>query len=493
MKISVFRKINKHYLLICSEQHGRLDLNVVKSSPRFVHAEALASLKNEQIYESEDLRNFLAPHVQLLSKRYVVLTVDSTVALVKYAYPHLFLRIFLKWYRARIIAIAEGDSNRFTRDMHREMEQALFGSPAKIGAVVSAFARYLFFDHYSLWIYNSFTRTFTCSASSIQYDRDFISFEDGTSLNDTVAEGYQAESREPDFTRAGFVKIEGMKWLSRVKLNFGTDGSFGVITFYSRILDFGLRDDTKEIIINFFTLKYQGYLHQDREEFLAVSSNFLSAYSPGQLNAFLQGLVGEICRHLHFEACSIFLVSSDRQYLDLVATKDLIRDGEPTESVRYKMDSKCLTTKVFSENTLIFSYSLDNERLNSHVYDEKTQIHSANWIGIPLRDADEPRGVLRVKNKFHVEHETGNVAIRNFRHIDFLYLQEISKYLSYLFRMERIFAALENGNKLISSRLSDIDNFNRVFMHEIRTPISTFNMAPERIKRSIEKQAPRQV
>ncbi len=186
------------------------------------------------------------------------------------------------------------------------------------------------------------------------------------------------------------------------------------------------------------------------------------------------------------EACSIFLHESGSNSLYLAATADLNHSGKPSESARYDVSSKSFTTDVFKSRSMAFSYDLAKDARNSGGYSETTQNEAANWIGVPLHYGQASLGVLRVKNKYEVD-MNGSKVTANFRTSDFVNLLSLCSNLSNLIRIEALFDEAQKKLTETSDSMKETEDFNKVFLHEIRTPISKFTMAPELIKRTLSK------
>ena len=122
---------------------------------------------------------------------------------------------------------------------------------------------------------------------------------------------------------------------------------------------------------------------------------------------------------------------------------------------------------------MAFSYDLAADDPDNEGYTESMEHPPVNWIGLPLMSSGRCFGVLRVRNK-HEFDENGHTSIINFRAGDFMNLLLLCTNLGNLIRIEWLFKETEAKLERTNAAIDEMNDFNKVFLHEIRTPISKF-------------------
>jgi signal transduction histidine kinase len=362
--------------------------------------------------------------------------------------------------------------------------KALYTTNTSLGEHVKAWADYFFSDHFSLWIYNKYTKAFTCSISSFDSPRNFIFESEDQSLNDVLATDYEAECRAPNQDWVVLTKSPDIKTINRMKLVLGFDGTIGVLTFYSRHEDFALRPKNYSEISNSIERKYLQDSQRAQHAVHEINRRFIETYEAGKLNEFLYNIVYQVTQSFQVEACSIFLVDGIREHLELIASHDNHTQGKPQDQYSYLVTDKTPSAEVYRTGEMAFSYNLAVDDPNNEGYNESTDHVPTNWIGAPLISAGTCFGVLRVRNKFE-RGENNESSITNFHSDDFRNLLSLCSNLSNLIKLESLFIETETRLENTNASMVEMNDFNKVFLHEIRTPISKFTMAPEIIKRTL--------
>jgi len=360
----------------------------------------------------------------------------------------------------------------------------LYATETSLGEYVRSWADYFFSDHYSLWIYNRYTESFTCSTSSFDYPRNFIFTSENSSLNRTLAENYEPECRAPNEDRVNLNETRDVKTINRLKLSLGYDGTIGVLTFYSRHDEFSLTEENQREVRHSIETKYLQVRQEAHQSVDQINLQFIENYSAGQLHEFLYAITRQVNARLQVEACSIFLANEANSHLDLIASCDNQLHGEPGYDYSYLIDGDSPTVKVFCTGEMAFSYDLATDDPNNDGYNESTDHSPRNWIGAPITCDGQRFGVLRVRNKYEMDPQ-GNKLIINFTTADFSNLLSLCSNLANVCRIESLFNEVKAKQKATNESIKEMNDFNKVFLHEIRTPISKFTMAPEIIKRTL--------
>ena len=468
----VFAKIRDYYFLL--ENKATDDVDQLAFS-----AVSLTAIIGAKHCGAQELTDVFGPGITFAASRYTIAAGDDYLLLIARN-----KRISL--FGRRWLPVAATEAKQRVTDFRlakrERLINKLYASKSSLGEYVEAWAEYFLFDHYSLWIYNKYTGVFTCSTATFEQKNDYISEQENSSLNAVLADDYEIESRAPF---DGLDVLRDMKTINRMKLSLGYDGTIGVLSFYSSLDHFALEARHCEEIRNSLETKYLQVRQQAYQTLQQVNQQFIENYTAGELSQFLFSIACEVRQSFLTEACSIFLADRQGSKLELVATCDNQCDGEPPSPYVYSLDEESPTSKVFSGKEMAFSYNLASDDPQNDGYNESTDHPATNWIGAPLLSAGECFGVLRLRNKY-VE-EGGQHEITNFRTADFVNLISLCSNLANLIRIEILFEETEARLKEMNTNISEMNDFNKVFLHEIRTPISKFTMAPEIIKRTLSK------
>jgi len=480
MKYLLFLKINRYYLLLDDNLVGAESLKAEVPQAKFFHEEAFEGLENGKLIQWEILKDILDGRVELEHNQYLVCKRSSFFVFSPLRKGLLFARSIPRarkkdWILKKAEEFGETRIAKFEMKRQNALSQRLMGIREDMEDCLEALSDFVLCERYSLWVYNKHTDFFSCMASSKAPKKTYIEQKDEKTFYEFMDSGMEYESRAPAKT----ISItKGMAWLNRLRLDFGGDDTIGIVSFYSKHPNFELAPKARRYIKNFLELKY---IERREESQLALHNIIkdMASYEVGKHDVFLNKLVCSICRELCFEACSIFLKDLEGKHLILTATCDKNHDGPPTEEVIYKLKENSFTGTVFNTGRVLFSHALPTDPRNKHIYDESTEHKPQNWIGIPLVSDNKKWGVLQVKNKYR---DTDKREIKNFRPTDFESLYAVRTHLCNILQIEEVHEnyVKKNENLLLKSgdleqKIAVLSNFYQVFMHEIRTPISTFS------------------
>lgn len=479
MDYFVFARLSGYYLLLDDD----LDPGAATAANSLLFsAKSLAPIMHSKTSSGAALTNTFGGQIAFTQSRYSVRRDDNYLLLIPLSSVN---RPMFKRRQFEATAIeAKQRVTEFELATKEKLIKALYATDTSLGEYVHAWADYFFCDHYSLWIYNRYTKAFTCSTSSFEYPRNFIFHNEDSSLNLALDPDYATECRAPNKNRLTLDETRDIKTINRIKLNLGYDGTIGVLTFYSRHADFALKPKNHQEIRNSIETKYLQVRQQAHQAMYQINQQFIETYKAGQLDQFLFSIACQVSQRFQAEACSIFLVDDAGENLKLVASCDNKIHGKPTSDYSYSVNGSTPTATVFMTGEMAFSYDLAMDDPNNEGYNESTDHEPRNWIGAPLTSAGQCFGVLRVRNKYDVD-SNGNNSIINFRSGDFMNLLSLCSNLANVIRIESLFNETEAKLKATNASIDEMNDFNKVFLHEIRTPISKFTMAPEIIKRTL--------
>lgn len=371
-------------------------------------------------------------------------------------------------------------------EVHREqtiLNILLTASQSRPDAL-GACSNYTHSDAYSLWAYNPYTEVFTCAGTSHRYQKTFITKEDKSTLFTFLASKKLTESREPSPELCLNPELAKCKTLNRIRISLDQAETIAILNLYSTHPNFTIPEPliqtVKEVVRSFCT-NSKIDLHASYEK---IEEFFTTDYKLGKLDDFLRKLTQQICLHLSFECCSIFTLDTDSQKLKLVATTDAKISAGTVENVFYPVDETSLTGYVAKQKRLHVSYDLATDKKNSKRYSEASTLPGTNWIGVPVLRDSSVIGVIRVKNKY--SSPASKMELRNIRPADIEYLKSIATMLESLMQIEYLYLQSRHDLEDAQEKIVAQNDFNTVFLHEIKTPISTFSLAPYAIKKRLE-------
>lgn len=483
----IFARISEYYVLL---DDAMPVLQVSPANSQFFSGELINSLisTDKRIFTAAELTGTFGNTLALDATHYAFKHFRKFCLLIPVTSVNRLLPVIKEKQIEAISAEAERRAAMFRLQTKTKLIDALFSSNTSLGDYVHAWAEYLFCDHYSLWIYNKYTEVFTCSTASFEYDKNYIYRSENSSMNSVLEQDYQPECRSPKRGRANYEQTRDMKTLNRIKLNLGFDGTIGVLSFYSRHENFALNAGNHEEIGNSLETKYLQVRQLARHTMNEINQHFIESYETGNLDQFLYELTDQVCDKYQCEACSIFLHEPTSRSLRLVATRDRDQSGKPGKKIIYSLGQDSPTVNAFKKRKIEFCYDVSGEDENAKSYTETTLNKPRNWLALPLYNGNNSLGVLRVMNKYEVESDDARIP-QNFRTSDIVNLTSLCANLSHLIRIENLFDETQRKLDETSASMSEMQDFNKVFLHEIRTPISKFTMAPEIIKRTLKKKA----
>lgn len=479
MKYIILLKINRYYILLDEDLVMVRSLKEEVPKAKFFHEEDFEGLENRKLIKWEILKDILGGRVELEHNKYLVCK-----SKYYYVFSPLRKRLLFGWSllterrKSLVIKKAEeyGEAQiaKFEVERQNALSQRLMEKGKDIEDCLKTLCDFVFCERYSLWVYNKHTDVFSCMAASKPYKKNYIERNDGSKFYEFRDGGLEYESRAPG---ENIAITQGMECLNRLRLDFGGDDTIGVVSFYSKHPNFDISPKTRRYVKNFIELKY---IERSEESQLALQNviAYMAHYEVGKIDGFLNKLVCRICGELCFEACSILLKDQQEDRLILTATCDKNHEGPPRIRAAYDLKGSSLTGSVFNTGMMHFSYGHAHDPRNVHLYDEATDHQPQNWIGIPLTLDARNWGVLRVTNKYG---RRDGKQIVSLSPIDFESLYTVRTHLCNILQIEEVHEnyVKKTENLLLKSedfkrKIDALSSFYQIFMHEIRTPISTF-------------------
>lgn len=382
----------------------------------------------------------------------------------------------------------------FRLKKRKELLNRLMSSEkTKLEDCIRAFADYSFFDRYVLWIYNRHTKVFSGLVSSHELSKQYVEPKDDNSLHDFLNNPNKPleEQRSPNRGCVNKKFAEKMKWLNRIRLQLGNHPEdVGIVDYLSEYKSFKLRSDTQCLIKSCLETKYYEHLQKSQIALHKIQQQF-SIYEPGKIGEFLQDLTQKICDELCFHTCSIFKKSDSENKLEIISVKDKKQNGKLRKKVNYDIAETSFINSVYEDKDgkgWKYFYDIAVDTNNSHTHDESKESKGKTCLAFLLKwrtvKEGEKWGVLRVKNKY--QHNDKEQLI-NFTSDDIESLQAICSHLSNIFDVETQHLEYQKKIPELQYRLKYLKNFYKVFLHEIRSPMSFFNTSALRVKALLKK------
>ena len=487
LNLVIFYKISNHYLYLTND----IITNGINSTNYklvlLIHENLLNKYKTGNYILGDELKILLNDKNLNYAYNYICYNEEKIIVFLEYKPKFkLDFSIFQNRKDSKLqIERSKYYVANFRYKSRDNLAISLLQENATLETSIKAFMVYTLSDIYTLWVYNPHTDVCTNELCSLGYYRSYITRKSGTSIFDFIDSKDANISREPkhNLDREGFFK--DMNTVNRLLLNLGEDGTKGILSFYSKYKGFEQLESTKKHIQQYLQDKYFSLVAKRHSELDRVQSIFYDQDYTGRIQLLYNKLTKSICDELYFQACSIFLKKNNSNSLVLVNSYNNEYHGVPIDEVIYPLDRDTLTTDVYKSGAVGFSYNIEEDELNSHIYDEPTKDLAQNWIGLPIFADNNVVGVLRVKNKFR-KNIDNQFEVIPFRSTDIRRLSAITNNLSAISYIEYLYTkALENQNDL-KSKYNDLQEFNELFLHELRTPISLFLLSPGLIRKVID-------
>lgn len=468
----VFYPINGYKLLLRNAQEEELN------NPMLVEGKKFVTFTHKENYDGKYLLEYLGPTFKEKSK-YMFLDFTSHVAFHELSwFSDIVLQKTVDDYIDLLKRNSEYVIYKFRHTMKENLLEAL-STDSTLYEYTKKLCEYAFSDHFSLWSYNDITEAFTCEATSLPIPKlEMLSCNSKNGLHDFLINSTDDVQKKPineDFEYGDLLKFCGIKSVTRIRIKSEDTATNVIVSFYSKRKNFELTKKVTDRARAMIKLKYIELVQKADDQFDEFSNNTIYRLNESNEN-FLNRFTQEVCNYFKFEACSIFLAENNR--LKHASTTD-VKGSRSNIDIEYDIDDTSLTGSVALDKTPVCCYNLEKEEKNSHKFDEHTDCTASNWIAVPLTIKNELIGVIRVKNKYAmIENKK---EIRHPLPIVFSVLMKASA------NLQASLAMIKNVDEL-KTRLKEQRNFNRVLLHEIRTPISKFSMGPEVIKKTLEKE-----
>jgi len=489
MDIIPFLKINtEYYVLITDEVKESLKLD----SSLFFTETMLKSLKDNFKILQKDISAILRnTNIQVNCDYYIY---KDSKTIILYKKKKLLGNVFQESHDLGYYLGLDRINNFRINNKSFLLENLFSEKLHQLSDYLRILMNYSFCNGYSLWLYNGITKVMTREASSQSDGLDFADKTSDTTLFEFIDSSMQYEIRKPRKEYAVKIGMSHMKTLNRILIPMKTIDNneyCGILNLYSNLENYNLRDETIKFIqsyINARMIEKRESIHIALERF---EEQLSATYDLNDYQPFLDDVVKKISNEFKFEICTVFIISGNN--LELISSHNAEYSGKPKIPVKYSLEGNGLSIETIKKGEIGFSYDLKNDKRNSHFYDEPKNLPSTNWIGIPLKWNGKVKGLLRVSNKYFLD-DKENRKIRNLSYEDFVYLKAACSSVSSILRIIELIKEhkadindLEEKAIELEEKTTELENFNCMLLHEIRTPISKFSSSPDIVKTLLRK------
>lgn len=490
MDIIPFLNINSEYYVLITDEVK--ECNGIEQS-LFFSKDVLISLTKNKKIKKNVINNILEfTNIRVECDYYIY---NDSKTIILYKKKNIIESIFQENQDFEYYLGLDKINNFRIKNKSFLIENLFSEKTTQIGDYLNILMNYCFCNEYSLWLYNGITKVMTREAASKSEGQDFADKSTNTSLFDFIESGMQYDIRKPKRIYADKVGMGKMKTLNRILIPMDIKDNkeyCGILNLYSNLENFSLKDET----INFIQSYIKTRMIEKRESIHIALEKFeeqlSSTFDLNDNQPFLVDVVRKISTEFKFETCTAFIRKDNK--LELISTHNAEYSGKPKTPIEYSLDGHGLSIETIKEGRIVFSYDLKNDNRNSHFYDEPKILPSTNWIGIPLKWDGEVKGLLRVANKYCID-EQKNKKIRNLSYEDFIYLKAACSSISSILRIIELIKKhktdivdLEEKTSELEQKTTELNNFNCMLLHEIRTPISKFSSSPDIIKIILRKE-----
>ncbi len=343
-------------------------------------------------------------------------------------------------------------------------------------SVLAAFCEYTRYNSYSAWLYNDITDVFTRIAGHFVGGANHISRQDCNMLATTLESPAIAKLAVNQNNWCPDPVSSKEAWCNAFSVSTdrtvsNADSVKVVVCFYSNYAHYDLRESTALLIRSFLQQDLADRYFDRLSGINRIRTKLRANPTVDKPSEYLHRARDLICEHLGWEACSIYLSNPSGETLRQVAPKS----DSPQE---YEISDKSLTSSVYREKRMQWSYDIARDPRNSHRKDDETVSPPRNWIGVPIMvPVGDVLGVLRVKN-----HRSANEDVDvNFSSLDMRNVEAIASEIAATLQQCDEYSAKKKVAEQRARELSELQDFLKTFRHEIRSPIQALCFAPERL------------
>jgi len=351
---------------------------------------------------------------------------------------------------------------------------------------ISFFCDFLMIDYFSFWILNSDVGFLLCERNNYEIKEITINRDSNEDLfnfiesDDLYAYSNQIKS---DFYALHYKDYQ-IRTCIRIKVKI-TNQETALLLLFSQVPDFSIKEKYIMQLIRIMRDSIAWAKQKEIEKILKFETVLIKSNLESKENNSFSTLAKELCNLLSFEAGSILVYEDEG--LHFISSFSRYKEYTLPEVI-YPNNNKYLSSKVLLENRIIISENISSDSNNSHLFDEPTSLAPRTWIGIPIVYNDQKLGIIRLKNKIKINHESEIYEYSSITSTDLILLQSFAKDIARAISSNKTITQIEENlseSKKIYDRLSkkytDLENYVDVFLHEFKAPLSSFTLVPDLI------------
>lgn len=392
---------------------------------------------------------------------YLVLRGERYIAFLPW--PIYKIKMFIAKFRIE----AEYEIQKFRANQKQNLLERITNKNCSLKKYLIYLNNYIFCDGFSLWSHNERTGIYVCEVSTFK-KFETLGTEDIPTFNDALEKKEVLIEKNLDQSNEMYEHLveQGMKSVIRFAIAINNRAEHNlIVSFYSKYENFSVSKNVIQMLKHLVKSRYFEFVQAEGEKSDALSISTLPDFSKGELDIYLCDYCKKVCEIFNYQDSAIFQVDPEQEIHTRATSShqatDFIINGELRDNVLSSYNEGiqyCITSKIAQK-------------------DETDDSITHNLQFLPINVTGANFGVLVVRNKYRSTSDRKEFISPKSPH--FYGVERAARILGQTIDMFNKYAD-------ISKKLDEQNNFNRVLMHEIRTPISKFTMAPAIIQKRIK-------
>lgn len=457
IKISdlLFYGINGHYIFI---NPNKIEKKIIFSKSFF------CEFHDSKVYSHKEIKDYI--DIEILPGRYKYFNNQT------FCY---FERVTLKSAFCKLLNIRTNEANRllniekFRHSQKENLLDELMTPESNIYSIMHSLSDYTFSCHFSLWNYDDQLEFFSCLSSSFVEAGKIITNEtSSTLLGSILVKEITIESRGLSENSPLYSELNqlGMKSLNRLIIKYG-DSKVAVATFYSKHEDFVFCDRLGVRVSQSIKNKLNELLEGSNERYEKFAKSIRVDLNNISLKTYADSFLDGLCQYFNYYSAGIFLVDESNLF-SLSTCGNLNNNSGLLDTVLDKISTK--------ESFIIYNKS---QSINIPD-DEILQEEPIKSVLVRSFSIGEMKLCFIMTKKF----EDINVEAK----LPYFYNDDsMERVTDYLIFNLQILIVQTGIRRELEQELEQAKNFMKVWRHEIRSPISKFNLGSDLIKLLVSK------
>lgn len=451
MQQIIFYKINKHFIQICPDSK--------KFTGIFILSEDYKHWKTGQLIEA---KNITKSFNQQLDGKYYTTFIGNDyiflkqVSVVKFLYYKLFPLNIDDYVKSIILDFR-----------HHQKEKLLIeftSNESCLDSRMQTLCDYTFSEQYSLWVYHPHLSAFTCASSSFTQPGIIIPDDVECSLTKTIELSTNSfDSREISRTSiyGGDLLKLGMKFVNRLIIKYG-DSSVAIASFYSKNALFEFDKKLYQRLSQIIKSKLINELEDSHEKFEVFSKKIDLDLGQQTYQEYSKKFLQTLCNHFKYESADISVITENK-------FNSISHFGELAQNTDFTNILDELTTDELQTCVLSPMDAIYDGKPRCSFPDYKIRSITLN----PFIIGDLTFCLITINKIGHNQPTLPSS-------IDLDLLQRATEHFAFATDVFVTYEKLDSKNRTQQ-------NFSKVWMHELRTPINTFTLTPDIIKHRLKR------